>query len=94
MSIFAKNNETDDMKYFKERYTREELSELVAWFSQRMDKLPRQLVIDDTCTSTDLPRTVYALCKLAQRPGIDVCFSGYISQLLTIRDLLTAQGME
>ena len=94
MSIFAKNNESDGMKYFKEYYTREELNELVTWFDERMDRLPQQLVIDDTCTSSDLPKTVRALCKLAGRQHLDVCFSGYFSQLFTIRERLQAHGME
>ena len=79
---------------FKEYYTREELNELVTWFDERMDRLPQQLVIDDTCTSSDLPKTVRALCKLAGRQHLDVCFSGYFSQLFTIRERLQAQGME
>ena len=46
MSIFAKNNESDGMKYFKEYYTREELNELVTWFDERMDRLPQQFMED------------------------------------------------
>lgn len=79
---------------FKEKYSSDELNELIGWFRERMDKLPSELVINEFTRTENLQKTVTSLIALVNRPKLDVIFSGYVAQLFRIRDVLMEQGME
>lgn len=82
------------MNAFKEKYSKEELKEVVDWFKERMDKLPMALRLNECTKTKNLPKAVDKLMALTERPNLDVCFSGYMSQLFIIRELLREKGME
>ncbi len=79
---------------FKPVFTREEQRELMEWFEQRMDKLPKELQINKSTHSADLPRTVKAMIGVIKEKGGSTAFSGYIAHLELIRERLKRQGME
>ena len=75
---------------YKPEYSKEEVKSLLAWFAERMDRLPATM-------QADLPRTVRAFSALlkAQADGVtSVTFSGYVAHLELIRQRLKEQGVE
>lgn len=82
------------MDTFKEKYSPEELKDISDWFSVRMDRLPSELVINESTKTDDLKKTIIRLLALARRPKLDVCFSGYIAHLFLIRRRLQEMGIE
>ena len=70
------------------------LDELLSWFQQRMDKLPKTMQIDDATSTDNLYVTVDALSRTLRKYGSGVVFSGYQKTLQKIKDNLVAQGME
>ncbi len=79
---------------FKPVFSRGEQKELMEWFEQRMDKLPKEIQINKSTRSTDLPRTVQAMIGVIKEKGGSTAFSGYIAHLVLIRERLKMQGME
>lgn len=82
------------MDTFKEIYSQEELNEIAEWFAQRMDKLPSELVINESTKTDNLQKTVQTLLALTKRSRLDVCFSGYLAHLFLIRRKLQEMGIE
>ncbi len=81
------------MDTFKEIYSQEELNEIAEWFEGRMDKLPSELVINESTKTDNLQKAVHLLA-LTKRPRLDVCFSGYLAHLFLIRRKLQEMGIE
>jgi hypothetical protein len=79
---------------FKAKYTEKFRDEQVKWFTDRMDKLPQSLQINDAAYSPDLRRTVEGLITTLQNYVPSVIFAGYMDLLLQIREKLQAQGIE
>ena len=82
------------MDTFKEEYSQEELKEIIKWFTERMDKLPSELVLSESTKTDNLQKTVKGLLALAKRPRLDICFSGYVAHLFFIRRKLQEMGVE
>ncbi len=80
--------------FFKEKYSKEELAEVVSWYKERMDKLPMRFRLNECTKTKNLPKVIDKLIALTERPRLDVCFSGYMSQLFIIRERLKEEGME
>lgn len=82
---------------YKPEYSKEEVKSLLAWFAERMDRLPATMQLDPATCTADLPRTVRAFSALlkAQADGVtSVTFSGYVAHLELIRQRLKEQGVE
>lgn len=82
---------------YKPEYSKEEVKSLLAWFAERMDRLPATMQLDSATRTADLPRTVKAFSALlkAQADGVtSVTFSGYVAHLELIRRRLKDQGVE
>ncbi len=75
-------------KFFKPQTTPEEREDCFQWFEQRMDRLPKQLKIDEK-SFDDLPFTIRRLAKLLRKelPQSSI-FEGQFSILQQIRDYL------
>lgn len=86
----------EDPHVYKSDYTKAEVNELLAWFEERMDKLPQTLRLNKATTTDNLKRTVKALTTTVKRLEgvINVTYSGYVSHLVLIRLRLQEQGME
>ena len=80
---------------YQPAYTTQETDEIVRWFEKRMDRLPQSLQLNEATSTTDLPRTVKSLLKVAKghRDNISVTFSGYLAHLALIRLRLEESGM-
>ena len=82
---------------YKPEYSKDEVKSLLAWFAERMDRLPATMQLDPATRTADLPRTVRAFSALlkAQADGVtSVTFSGYVAHLELIRQRLKEQGVE
>lgn len=79
---------------FKPSYTSEEKDELVAWFEERMERLPQSLLLDDCMSTKDLPRTVRSYIKLIRTGRKNVEFSGYVAHLFLMREALRRDNPE
>lgn len=81
---------------YKPGYKKEEVKELVAWFEERMDRLPASIQLNAATKTSNLPRTVKALVELLKvRGGVpSVTFSGYVAHLELIRLRLKEQGLD
>ena len=80
--------------FYKKKFTPEEIQECLAWFQERMDKLPASLSYD-SANIPDLPRTVAQMVKVLQRHMNEKgTYNGQFSILLKIRQLLQEQGIE
>ena len=86
----------EKMDFFKDTYTKEEVDDVIAWFEDKMDKLPKTLRISDSTVSDDLAFTVRSLSNLlrAQQDRLSVNYSGYVAHLMLIRHRLKEQGIE
>ncbi|MBQ8968933.1 MAG: hypothetical protein IJ064_04270 [Bacteroidaceae bacterium] len=81
------------MRKYIPNYTETFRDELLKWFAERMDRLPKSLQYNASSYSSDLHKTVDSLSRMlrANKPG--VTFSGYMEQLLQIKDKLQEQGL-
>lgn len=79
---------------FKKKYTQEELGELCAWFSARLDRLPADMHLDKAIYIKDLPATVRHYMEIARLHGDNPTYSGQMYHLFLMRDNLTAGGMD
>jgi hypothetical protein len=76
------------MSEYKVQYTKEEVDELIQWFEDRKESLPKTAKIGDYVSIDDLPTTLKALEYNARRNRENVVFSGLIHQLFLLRDEL------
>ncbi len=74
--------------FYKKEYSPVEVSELIAWFEARIDRLPSSLVIDAATETDDLPRTVKSYIRIISKGVPNVSFCGYVAQLMRIRSLV------
>ena len=81
---------------YKAGYDKAEAEELIGWFEERMDRLPKTLKLNAAITTSNLSRTVKALLAVvrSREDMLDVTFSSYVSHLVLIRLRLMEQGME
>lgn len=81
---------------FKSDYSKEEINEIVGWFEERKDKLPRELRLNASSTATNLSLMVENLIRVLKvhRDNMSVTFCGYMAHLQLIRQRLQEQGME
>lgn len=84
--------ELKDKDFFKDSYSEEEVNDVLAWFDDKMNQLPKTLKINKSTSSLDLPKTVSSLVQLIraqqENGGLSVIFSGYIAHLMLIRHRL------
>lgn len=73
---------------FKTQYSKEEVEEVINWFEERMEQLPRELQISNSMRTSNLPETVKKLIKFVVSNEQTATFSGYASHLLLIRERL------
>ena len=76
--------------FFKPYYTDQERDEICNWFKAHINELPKSLLIDKAIAANDLPSTVRSMVAVIERRDLSrqSTFSGYMSQLLTIRELV------
>ena len=88
--------EKECQSFFKEDYTKEEINEVISWFEDKMDRLPKTLRLNPSTVSNDLAFTVKSLSSLlkAQQERMSVNYSGYVAHLMLIRQKLKEAGIE
>lgn len=85
--------ENSNSHFYKKNFLPAEREECFTWFESHMDRLPKELKIDKSMTTKDLPVTVKRLMTMLKchyRDDSSVC-NGYLSNLLLIRDLVRKQ---
>ena len=82
------------MRKYKANYTEEFRDKQIAWFEERMERLPQSLQISDSTSTSDLPRSVRSLIQTLRMNKPSVTFSGYMETLLKIKDRLQEQGLD
>lgn len=93
-SAFAPNRLATAMKKIKELYTLEEINDLTSWFEARMDKLPKSLEVMPGVTAPDLHLVVSNYIDVANLHKENPTYTGQISHLFRIREVLMSQGMD
>ena len=78
---------------FKPQYTPEEIQDLIKWFQERMDQLPKSLALDDSISTDDLPKVVKILILRMGDGNITPTWSGYASRLILIKERLIENGL-
>ena len=78
---------------FKPQYTPEEIKDLIKWFQERMDQLPKTLTLDDSSSTEDLPQVVKILILRMGDCNITPTWSGYASHLFLIKERLIENGL-
>ena len=76
--------------FFKASYTNEERKACIEWFERNMERLPKELTVDKSTTSRNLPYTVkrmMMMLRLHARPDSSV-YNGYLANLMLIRQRL------
>ena len=79
---------------FKAEYKKRELNDLFKWFETRMDRLPASLQVDEGTYSPDLRATVTSLMHVIRAHTLTISQSGYVAQLMLIRERLKEEGVE
>lgn len=80
--------------FYKKNYTTEDYQECMAWFQQRMDKLPPSLHFG-TAHIPNLPYTVARIFTVFQRQTNQKgTYNGLFANLLKIRQILQEKGIE
>ncbi len=76
--------------FFKPYFTEQERDELCLWFKEHIDELPKSMLIDKAIAANDLPATVRNMVNVLERRDLSrqSTFSGYMSLLMTIRELV------
>lgn len=78
----------EHIETFKPSFTNEEVAEIIAWFEERMDRLPESLQMLNCMSAPNLKRTVASYIALLREQRRTVVFAGYVSQLFLIREAL------
>ena len=76
---------------YKKDYDEAFRDEQVAWFEDRMDRLPESMQINAATYAPDLRLTVRNLILTLRKNKTNVTFSGYMETLLKIREKLEAE---
>lgn len=84
----------EDIYTFKPDFTKEEVNELIAWFEERMDRMPAELQINKSSHSKNLRFTVTKLISMLKEREVTVTLCGYIAHLALIKERLIRDGME
>lgn len=84
----------EDIYTFKPDFTKAEVKELIAWFEERMDRLPDELQINKSSRTKNLRFTVTKLISMLKERDVTVTICGYIAHLALIRERLILAGME
>lgn len=78
----------EEIHTFKTQYNKEEVEEVINWFEEQMEQLPRELQISNSMRTSNLPDTVKKLIKFVESNEQTATFSGYASHLFLIRERL------
>ncbi|MCQ2266924.1 MAG: hypothetical protein MJZ40_04355 [Bacteroidaceae bacterium] len=81
------------MPQLPELYTKAELDEIIEWFKARMDALPQDLTIAPGVTTKELPAVVTRYFDIIALHKENPTYTGQISHLFKIREVLIQQGM-
>lgn len=84
----------EDIYTFKPDFTKEEVNELIAWFEERMDRMPAELQINKSSHTKNLRFTVAKLISMLKDRDVTVTLCGYIAHLALIKERLIRDGME
>ena len=84
----------EDIYTFKPDFTKEEVNELIAWFEERMDRMPAELQINKSSQTKNLRFTVTKLISMLKEREVTVTICGYIAHLALIKERLIQAGME
>lgn len=84
----------EDIYTFKPDFTKAEVKELIAWFEERMDRLPVELQINKSSHTKNLRFTVTKLISMLKEREVTVTICGYIAHLALIKERLIQAGME
>jgi hypothetical protein len=82
------------MRKYKKNYTEAFREEQLRWFEERMDKLPKEMQIDEATYTPDLPLTVRHLALTLRNYAPSIIFSGYMETLMKIKEKLKAEGLK
>ena len=84
----------EDIYTFKPDFTKEEVNELIAWFEERMDRMPAELQINKSSYTKNLRFTVTKLISMLKEREVTVTICGYIAHLALIKERLIQAGMD
>lgn len=84
----------EDIYTFKPDFTKAEVNELIAWFEERMDRMPTELQINKSSHTKNLRFTVTKLISMLKEREVTVTICGYIAHLALIKERLIRDGME
>lgn len=76
---------------YKEKYTKQEIEELIGWFKEHEHELPQTLQIDKATFTPDLQRTVHILLEQGLMYVENPTFYGTIRMLFLIKSKLEEQ---
>ncbi len=79
---------------FRTDFTKAEVKELIAWFEERMNRLPATLQINKSSKTDNLQFTVGKLIAMLKGREVNVTLCGYIAHLELIKKRLEQNGME
>lgn len=76
--------------FFKASYSEEERNELIQWFEEHFNELPKRLLIDPSIATNDLPTTVRNMLSVLRNQNVTrrSTYCGYMSILLRIRSMV------
>lgn len=79
---------------YKKLYDPGEVAELLAWFRQRLDRLPESIRIEEGLYVPDLRRTVPLLIEFAEVCSENPTYSAQLRRFFEIRERLIEQGFD
>lgn len=79
---------------YKKLYDPGEVAELLAWFRQRLDRLPESIRIEQGLYVPDLRRTVPLLIEFAEVCSENPTYSAQLRRFFEIRERLIEQGFD
>lgn len=73
---------------YRKIYSSQELNELIAWFKQRMDRLPASLQLDAATFIPDFPATVSTYLAIVDAHKENPTYGAQIYMLFRMREKL------
>lgn len=79
---------------YKAQHTEEEFQDVIEWFQQRMDTLPKEVWMNKATFIPNLKVTVERYIDFIHTHHADARFGGQLHHLFILRDVLQQQGFE
>lgn len=79
---------------YKAQHTEEEFEEVIEWFKARLDRLPKDLWMNQATYIPELRVTVERYFDFVHAHHADKRFCGQLNHLFNMREVLQGQGFE